>query len=103
MDGQAEDQDSATPPGAAVLAGTALGVVILLCVRLDRAPFVGRPTGPDQLVGLVFGGFLLSVCLLMWSIKTLYLVGRERRWSWKVVAVPVVVLAGLAAGFFAGD
>ncbi|WP_281876729.1 hypothetical protein [Nocardia sputorum] len=71
---------------------------MLLCVHLEWSPFVGDPTVPDQLVGLVIGGILLSVSLPVWAIKTLYLVGRERRWSWKVVAVPVVVLAGLIAG-----
>ncbi|MET8871327.1 hypothetical protein [Nocardia sp. NPDC004604] len=44
------------------------------------------------------GGILLGVSLLVWAIKTLYLLGREQGWSWKVAAVPVVVLAGLVAG-----
>ncbi|MEU4838948.1 hypothetical protein [Nocardia testacea] len=55
-------------------------------------------TGPDQLVALLAGGLLLGVSLLVWAIKTLYLLGRERRWSWKIAVVPVIVLAGLAAG-----
>ncbi|MFI6309880.1 hypothetical protein ACIBEK_07060 [Nocardia fusca] len=55
-------------------------------------------TGPDQLVALGVGGLLLGVSLLVWVIKTLYLLGGERRWSWKVAVVPVVVLAGLVAG-----
>ncbi|MEV6324791.1 hypothetical protein AB0M45_26935 [Nocardia sp. NPDC051787] len=91
-------QDAATAPGAAVVTGTVLGVVVLLCAHLDWAPFVGNSTGPDQLVGLVAGGILLGVSLLVWAIKSLYLLGRQRRWSWKVAAVPVVVLAGLVAG-----
>lgn len=81
-----------------VLTGTVVGVVLFLCVHLDRAPFVGNMTGPDRLVVLVTGGILLGVSLLGWAIKTLYLLGRERRWSWKVAAVPVVVVAGLVAG-----
>lgn len=81
-----------------MLTVTVLGVAVLLCVHLEWSPFVGDLTVPDQLVGLVVGGILLSVSLPVWAIKTLYLVGRERRWSWKVVAVPVVVLAGLIAG-----
>ncbi|MGW4768207.1 hypothetical protein ACWEO2_09200 [Nocardia sp. NPDC004278] len=98
-DGQTEGgPDTATAPGSAVLTGTVLGVVVLLCVHLDWAPFVGNSTGPDQLVGLVAGGILLGVSLLVWAIKTLYLLGREQGWSWKVAAVPVVVLAGLVAG-----
>ncbi|MBF6228856.1 DUF1109 domain-containing protein [Nocardia abscessus] len=69
-----------------------------MCVHLDWVPFVQNSTGPDQLVGLLIGGLLLSVCLLVWAVKTLYLLGREHRWSWKVAAVPVVVLAGLVTG-----
>ncbi|MGK8504769.1 hypothetical protein [Nocardia asiatica] len=91
---------TATAPGPAVLTGTVIGVAVLLCVHLDRTPFAGNLTGPDQLVGLVGGGTLLGVCLLVWAIKTLYLVGRERRWSWKVAAAPLVVLAALAIGVF---
>ncbi|MFG3616142.1 DUF1109 domain-containing protein [Nocardia sp. NPDC047654] len=99
LDGHTEGgQGAATAPGGAVLAGTVFGVAVLLCVHLDWAPFVGDPTGPDRLVGLVAGGILLGLSLLVWAIKTLYLVGREHRWSWKVAAVPVVVLAGLVAG-----
>lgn len=98
-DGQTEGgRYTATAPGSAVLTGTVLGVVVLLCVHLDWAPFVRNSTGPDQLVGLVAGGILLGVSLLVWAIKTLYLLGREQGWSWKVAAVPVVVLAGLVAG-----
>ncbi|WP_157181770.1 hypothetical protein [Nocardia testacea] len=55
-------------------------------------------TGPDQLVALLASGLLLGVSLLVWAIKTLYLLGGERRWSWKIAVVPVIVLAGLAAG-----
>lgn len=98
-DGQTEGgKDTATAPGSAVLTGAVLGVVVLLCVHLDWAPFVRDSNGPDQLAGLVAGGILLGVSLLVWAIKTLYLLGREHRWSWKVAAVPVVVLAGLVAG-----
>ncbi|WP_194818672.1 hypothetical protein [Nocardia sp. XZ_19_385] len=91
-------RDTATAPGSAVLTGTILGVVVLMCVHLDWAPFVRNPTGPDQLVALVVGGIVLGVSLLVWAIKSLYLLGRENRWSWKVAAAPVVVLAGLVAG-----
>jgi hypothetical protein len=55
-------------------------------------------TGPDQLVGLVAGGLLLGGSLLVWALQALYLLGRERRWPWKLAAVPVVVTAGLVAG-----
>ncbi|MGW4845539.1 hypothetical protein [Nocardia brasiliensis] len=96
-----DGEDLATAPGAAVLAGTVLGVAILLCVRLGRVPFAGALTDPDQLVGIVLGGVLLGVCLLIWAIKTLYVVGRQRQWSWRIVAVPVVVFAGAAAGLVA--
>ncbi|MEV4126766.1 hypothetical protein [Nocardia sp. NPDC049707] len=98
-DGQAKGgQHAATAPGSLILTGTVVGVGFLLCVYHDRAPFVGNSTGPDRLVVLVIGGILLGVSLLGWAIKTLYLLGREHRWSWKVAAVPVVVLAGLVTG-----
>ncbi|MFI6954342.1 DUF1109 domain-containing protein [Nocardia sp. NPDC050408] len=91
-------QGAATAPGSIVLTGAIVGVAFLLCVHLDWAPFVGNLTGPDQLVVLVIGGVLLGVSLLRWAIKTLYLLGREHRWSWKVAAVPLIVVAGLVAG-----
>ncbi|WP_433756381.1 hypothetical protein [Nocardia sp. CA-135398] len=81
-----------------VLIGTVVGVAVLLGVHLDWIPFVGNSTGPDRLVGLVIGGILLGVSLVGWAIKTLYLLGSVRRWSWKVAAVPVVVVAGVVAG-----
>ncbi|MFQ6331132.1 hypothetical protein ACLMAL_34045 [Nocardia sp. CWNU-33] len=92
------EQDAATAPGFAVLTSAALGVAVLLCVHFDRAPFIGNSTDADQFVGLVIGGILLGTSLLVWAIKTLYLVGREHRWSWKVAAVPAVALAGMVAG-----
>ncbi|WP_330234509.1 hypothetical protein OHA40_10635 [Nocardia sp. NBC_00508] len=91
-------EGAATAPGFAVLASAVLAVAVLLCVHTDRAPFIGRFTIADQLIALVIGGIVLAGSLLVWAIKTLYLVGRERRWSWKVVLVPVVVLAGLMIG-----
>ncbi|MGK8559358.1 hypothetical protein [Nocardia gipuzkoensis] len=91
-------QHAATAPGFAVLMSSVLGVAAMLSVYFDRAPLIGSLTSADQLVWLVIGGIVLSVSLLVWAIKTLYLVGREHRWSWKVIAVPTVVLAGLVAG-----
>ncbi|MBF6300271.1 hypothetical protein IU459_22380 [Nocardia amamiensis] len=91
-------QHAATAPGFAVLMSSVLGVAAMLCVHFDRAPLIGSLTSADQLIWLVIGGIVLSVSLLVWAIKTLYLVGREHRWSWKVIAVPTVVLAGLVAG-----
>ncbi|WP_416566426.1 hypothetical protein [Nocardia testacea] len=92
------ESGTATAPGSVVLVGTALGVAVLTCVHLDWAPFVQNPTEPDQLVALLAGALLLGVSLPVWAIKALYLLGRERRWSWKVVVVPVIVLAGLVTG-----
>ncbi len=69
-----------------------------MCVHFDRTPVIGSLTLADQLICLVIGGIVLSASLLVWAIKTLYLVGREHRWSWKVIAVPAVVLAGVVAG-----
>ncbi|GAB2676053.1 hypothetical protein [Nocardia goodfellowii] len=91
-------QHTATAPGLAVSIGALAGVLILLCVRLDRAPWGGHLTNPDQLVWLLIGVPVLGVSLLTWAIKTLYVVGRERRWSWKIAGAPLIVLAGLVAG-----
>lgn len=73
-------------------------MAVLLCVHFDWAPFVRNSTGPDQLIGMLSGGILVGASLLVWAIKSLYLLGREHRWSWKVAAVPAVALAGLVAG-----
>ncbi|MEV6275168.1 hypothetical protein [Nocardia sp. NPDC051832] len=91
-------QDTATAPGRATLAGTFVAVVVLLFAHLGTAPGVGDLTGPDQLLGLVAGGLVLSISLSVWAIKTLYLVGRERRWSWQIASAPAVVFTGLVAG-----
>jgi hypothetical protein len=89
---------AAEPPGLVVLATALIGVAVLLFVHIDRIPFVGGSTGPDQLIGLLVGTVLLGPGLVVWAIKTLYLVGRERRWSWKVTAVPAVAVAGIVLG-----
>ncbi|MGW0247706.1 hypothetical protein ACWDYH_13825 [Nocardia goodfellowii] len=91
-------QHTATAPGLAVSIGALAGVLILLCVHLDRAPWVGDLTNPDQLVWLLIGAPVLGVSLLVWAIKTLYVIGREHRWSWKIAGAPLIVLAGLVAG-----
>ncbi|GAA5093646.1 hypothetical protein [Nocardia iowensis] len=76
-----------------------IGIALFLCVHFDRIPFVGDLTGPDQLLTLVIGAMLLTGSLAVWAIKTLYVVGREQRWSWKIAAVPVAVLAALIVGW----
>ncbi|MFQ6395858.1 hypothetical protein ACLMAJ_20620 [Nocardia sp. KC 131] len=90
--------NAAEPPGPVVLAMALIGVAALLFVRIDHIPFVGGLTGPDQLIGLLVGTVLLGPGLVVWAIKTLYLVGREGRWSWKVTAVPAVAVTGIVLG-----
>ncbi len=58
----------------------------------------GASRGLDAFTNLLImvglGGLLL-IAGLVWAVKTLYLVGRDRRWSWWIVPAPAIVVAAL--------
>ncbi|TQF65237.1 DUF1109 family protein [Rhodococcus spelaei] len=50
---------------------------------------------------LLFGGvalLALAVAGLIWAIRTLYVVGQDRRWSWWILPVPLAMISVLAIG-----
>jgi hypothetical protein len=40
--------------------------------------------------------FILAVVGLVWAIRTLYVLGQDRRWSWWILPAPIVVVAAVA-------
>lgn len=84
----------ARPPGPIVLGVTVAAVAVLVLLFADWWPGSRNLTVADR---LFFGGITAVVLLvtgLVWAIKTLYVVGRDRRWSWWIVASPAVVVVG---------
>ncbi|WP_031939836.1 DUF1109 family protein [Prescottella defluvii] len=89
------------PPGRvlAAIVGVAVGVVV--CIHYDWWPSrFGDARWADP---LLFGGaamLVLAVAGLVWAIRTLYFVGRDRRRSWWVLAAPAMVIAAVAGALF---
>ena len=88
----------ARPPGLIVA-----GLSVLLCTgfvfaRLDWWPGHGHTVDAftNSMVVLVFG-VLLIVVGLVWVVKSAYVIGRDRRWSWWIAAAPIVVIAATVA------
>jgi hypothetical protein len=94
----------ARPPKlvVAVLSATLSAGVVFAMV--DWWPGKGHQVDEftNGLLALLFGVLLLIVGLV-WAIKSLYVVGRDRRWSWWIAPAPtVVVLAAVAVLMFPG-
>lgn len=88
------ERTRSTPPGPVLLLFVIAGLTVLVCLRYDWWP--ARFTSGQWWDGLIWavGALItLAVCGVIWAFRTLYLVGRERRWSWWVVPVPAVVAA----------
>ncbi|CCQ14622.1 putative uncharacterized protein [Rhodococcus sp. AW25M09] len=85
------------PPGPILLAFVTVAVIVWVCV--DRnwwpSPF-GSYAWLDPLLAAIVCVLVFLVTGLIWAIRTLYVLGRDQRWSWWVVPAPAVVLAGLA-------
>ncbi|MFI6430342.1 DUF1109 domain-containing protein [Rhodococcus oryzae] len=87
------------PPGPIVLAMTILSVAVLLCIHYDWQPAsYGNLTGADHFFYGAPALLVLALTGLVWAIRTLYVVGEDRRWSWWIVAAPSVVIAAVAVG-----
>ncbi|OZD44025.1 hypothetical protein CH252_23740 [Rhodococcus sp. 06-1477-1B] len=86
---------AAKPPGPILLVFTTIAAVTWVCVSRNWWPSpYGDPTGPDQfLLGLIATVSLLIIGLI-WAIRTLHVVGQDRRWSWWIVPAPIVVGIG---------
>ncbi|MEU6830299.1 DUF1109 domain-containing protein [Nocardia beijingensis] len=81
-------------PGQIHLAFTFVPVVVLVCVYYDWWP--SRYGSFAWVDPLLFGAAAVLVLLIggaVWAIRTLYVVGRDRRWSWWIAAAPALILA----------
>ncbi len=89
-------------PGPIVLAVTGIAVAVLVCIHYDWWP--SRFGGWRWADPLLFAGgavLVLAVTGLVWAIRTLYVIGQDRRWSWWIAAAPAVVgVAALVAVLF---
>ncbi|MFC8532032.1 hypothetical protein [Nocardia sp. NPDC057227] len=82
------------PPGPRLLTAAVTAVTVLLCVRYDWWPSpYGTLPRPDPLLCAAAALVLLAGVLTQWAIRALYVVGRDRRWSWWVAPIPAVVVA----------
>ncbi|AOD24492.1 hypothetical protein IM25_18115 [Rhodococcus sp. p52] len=90
----------ARPPGLIVAGASVLLCTGFVFALLDWWPGHGHTvdTFTNSMIVLAFG-VLLVVVGLVWAIKSAYVIGRDRRWSWWIAAAPIVVVAatGVAA------
>lgn len=89
---------SSKPPGPIVLAFTVFPVLALICMHYGwwPSPF-GEFRWLDPLLVSATALLILAVVGLVWAIRTLYVLGQDRRWSWWILPAPVVVTAAVAA------
>lgn len=85
----------ASPPGPVLLGVTVAAVAALVFLLADWWPGASNLTDADRLFFGVPVVLVLLVTGLVWAIKTLYVVGRDRRWSRWILAAPAVVIAGM--------
>lgn len=87
----------AKPPGPVILASTVLTVAVWLCLHYNLwpSPF-GRHTWADPLLAAASAVVTSVVLTTVWAIKTLYVIGRDQRWSWWILSAPAVVGAAAA-------
>ena len=85
------------PPGPIHLAFTVVPILILVCIYYDWWPSrYGRSSWADPLLFGAASLLTLAVVGLVWAIRTLYVVGEDRRWSWWTVPAPAVALVAVA-------
>lgn len=80
------------PPGPIHLALTVSALVVLGCAILGWGP-----PGDDPLLYGAPAGLALALAGLIWMIRTLHVVGENRRWSWWISAAPSAVAAAAVA------
>jgi len=88
------ERTRAKPPGPILLVFVTFAVAIWVCVKRNwwPSPFGGH-TWADPLLAHVLVLGVLAVAGLVWAIRTLYVLGRDRRWSWWILPAPVLVAA----------
>ncbi|MEU1957472.1 DUF1109 domain-containing protein [Nocardia sp. NPDC019304] len=89
------DQDEPNrAPGPIHLAFTFVPVVVLVCVYYDWWPSrYGCFAWADPLLFGAAAVLVLLICGAVWAVRTLYVVGRRRTWSWWIAAAPAMIFA----------
>lgn len=94
--GSRPDTYSNRPPGIIVLSLVAGSTLILGGVAYGwPSSIFGRLTDPDK---LLWGGccvLVLLPALAIWAIKSLHVLGQDRRWSWWIAPVPLIAVSTL--------
>lgn len=87
----------AKPPGPILLTIVTVAVAVWVCVKRNfwPSPF-GAHTWLDPLLAHLVVLAVLAVTGLIWAIRTLYVLGRDQRWSWWILPAPIVVLSAFA-------
>lgn len=92
------EPDRNKPPGPVLLAFTVVPVLDLVCIYYDWWPSrYGAVRWADPLLFGAAAVLVLAVVGLVWAVRTLYVIGADRRWSWWIVPAPAVVLVAVAA------
>jgi hypothetical protein len=85
------------PPGPIHLALTAVSLLILVCIYYDWWPSrYGTSSWADPMLFGAAALLILAALGLVWAVKTLYVIGQDRRWSWWIAAAPAVLLVAVA-------
>lgn len=85
------------PPGPIHLTFTVVPVLILVCSYYDWWPSrYGSSSWADPLLFGAAALLILAVVGPVWAIRTLYVIGADRRWSWWIVPAPTVVIVAVA-------
>ncbi len=94
----ADPPESSKPPGPILLAFTVVPLIALVCRHYGWWP---SPFGDfrwfDPLLVSAAALLTLIVVGLVWAVRTLYVLGQDRRWSWWILPSPVAVIAAVAA------
>ncbi|MDV8007771.1 DUF1109 domain-containing protein [Rhodococcus sp. IEGM 1318] len=94
----ADPPASAKPPGPILLAFTVIPLVALIREHYGwwPSPF-GEFRWLDPILVSAVALLISSVVGLVWAIRTLYVLGQDRRWSWWILPSPVAIIAVVAA------
>ncbi|MDH6279127.1 DUF1109 domain-containing protein [Prescottella agglutinans] len=85
------------PPGLVIAIVTLLAVCLLLCLYYGWWPSrFGSLRWAEPLLFCAGALLTLGVVGLVWVIRTLIYAVEERRWSWRILVAPAIVLGAVA-------
>lgn len=89
------------PPGAVVLTLAVTASVLLVCVYLDWWPLDRNMDAADHFVVGGVGAALGLAGAVGWLWHTAFLAVVDRRWSWRILLFPGVLIGGIAVAVLA--